>query len=123
MVKYEDGSWHKKAQMRKAVRDTEWNKFVAALGTTPASRMDDVQFSPIEQRKKVVSLMKVTRDGEMGGDHMDAMTEMAKALLMCGLGKGAMGSVAKSILSPHLFHSNTALDFFTRDYLQRDMKD
>ncbi|PRZ42089.1 hypothetical protein [Tritonibacter scottomollicae] len=120
MVQYGDSGWVVKAALRKAVRDTERDRFVAEAGTTPSHALDEIAFAPQVQRRKVVSLMKVTRDAGLDQEQLKTLTTMAKALMQCGLGLGAMGSVAEAVLSPHQTHSTDLLDFFTPDYGQRD---
>ncbi|MEJ6391622.1 hypothetical protein V8J82_00050 [Gymnodinialimonas sp. 2305UL16-5] len=120
MTEYGKDEWIARAIERRAARDEERARFVAEAGTQPVSSLDEIQFSPAQQRKKVISLMKVARDGGLDANHMEAMVMMARAIATTGLGAGGgMADVACNVLSPHDSTSARLLEFFTLDYDMR----
>lgn len=121
MTKYGEGAWSAKANERQKVRDRERQRFAAEAGVSATTSFADLAFAPAQQRKKMIGLLKVTRDGEIGGAQTDALAAMARALLTSGLGAGGpMAGMARSIISPHLTTSRDLLDHFSLDYDLRD---
>ncbi|WP_299694868.1 hypothetical protein [uncultured Tateyamaria sp.] len=117
MTEYGKSAWKKRAGKRRSIRDEARAAFTTESGTAPLGSFEDLNLAPNDMRRRVVSLMKVTRDGPVGAEQLDILTLMARTLLSTGLGSGGpMATVSRTVLSPHATTTRDLCEWFTESY-------
>lgn len=120
MTKYGGSEWVRRANKRQAVRDEEREKFASKAGVTATQSMDEVSFSPADQRMKMIKLLKITKGAGVGPEHFEGLYMMAWSMFSVGLGRGGpMAEVGRNVISPHATENKQLLDFFSLDYDMR----
>jgi len=97
MVQFNTQAWQAKAKKRKAYRDHYREKFFKENGVTKNTDPLTFEGAPKSQRKRVVKLMKITKNGgALSRDQEEMLAKLSAEILITGLGRGEMGNVAKT---------------------------
>lgn len=113
MTQFGSKEWVAKAKKRKAYRDHYRDKFFSQFSVEKGAVPWSAEGSPIQQRRKILKLMKLTKSGNaLTPDQEKMMVTLAKTMLQVGLGKGVMGITAPSLLDLDLVSYSNLKKFF-----------
>lgn len=120
MAQYGDSKWKALTRERSKMRDEVRTRFLSENGTTPATSFDDVGMSPKMMQPRILKLLEITGEGEVGSENKDLMNALTALMSTTGFGLGGpMADTVKTVMSLQSYDLMSLLNHFTGETQNR----